>query len=346
MYQPKTDKAVYWHETDLEPDDVLALMMLPAPEYVVVGEGDVGMKFLRASQYYEMLGSDPRIAMGEMSDKPFHGDGKEFETPLVSNRAVNPETNRFWYMNEFRSFAESVNPIMVSLKPMRELFGWYLREPVEVTKLIARVSLYAYGGFNFRCLLSRTEDRTGKLCEFLRGFKRVSIYETFHATGVQNSMNKTNAPEVYKLLDEFRHYSYVAALFKLTTLWNEHLVKSLEADVESRSDPDAQARNRKAIDSIRGNEEFQYVVADFGLAACMLAGIAPEPVKDFRIEGGYSKFELDAGRSVETGISVYRGIDFESLIRVRVLEAVKVGLEQLRKGGYRVVEKGEDKTSL
>lgn len=330
--RPELRDATYWHETDLEPDDVLAIMMLPAPKYVVVGEGNVGVKWERAHRYYSLLGGAPLILYGKSSNRPFQGDGEEFETtlPVHPHDSGAEKVDIEAYRKAYREFVGASNPVMVSLKPMRELFEWYREDQAEVTGLIGKVALYAYGGFNFRCLLSRTEDLSEKVCEFLNAFKRTVIYETYRATGVQNSMNRQNGEVIYKLLDESRELEYVRALLKLVKLWNQHLVKSFEDELESRSDPESKARNQKALNSIRGNEEFQFVVADFALAALMQSEVQPQYVKKFYIKDGYTGVELAPGGE-KTKIATYVGLDFglEGLIKVYIREALFKGIMTL-----------------
>lgn len=350
---PSTD-ATYWHETDLEPDDVLAIMMLPSAKYVVVGEGDVNIKFERASRYYSLLGYWPEFLRGHMSNKPYHCDGEEFDGLLrsVPDLSFSPALINGRYADKFHEFARAKEPVMVSLKPMRELFGWYLRNSAEVLGLIKKVTLYAYGGFNFRNLLtmdliSGKYGLQDELVTFLRGFKNAVIYESFHVTGARNSMNRVSAPLIYKMLDQHRKYRYVQALFRLIGLWNRHIVKEIQEEMRTDTDPESCKRSRKILESIQGNEDFQFVVADFGLAALMCSNMRPRRVVNFRIEDGYTKFDVPMiTRGLEnttkdaepSSIAAYCGLDLPVLICAYIDYAVARGLERIVAAGHKVDE--------
>lgn len=88
---------------------------------------------------------------------------------------------------------------MIGLKPMRELVLLYKQHPDQMSQLLSKVTWYVYGGFNFRCI-----NDTTALLSMLTRFKKVYIYESFHATGQQNSVNKTNCPELYQKLSQIR----------------------------------------------------------------------------------------------------------------------------------------------
>ena len=176
-----------WLETDLEPDDVLALRINPwlkETKYYVVGEGDSNVKYNRMRRYARLLGRpDVTIIEGLGSEASFPHDGGEFDN---LEREVCTED----YLPHFIEFASSPSPVMISLKPMRELLAAYIHDEKSISKLLQNVELYAYGGFNFRCLL----EHEAKLLELLHCFKKVSIYESVYVTGHDNSVNKDNFP--------------------------------------------------------------------------------------------------------------------------------------------------------
>lgn len=300
----------YWIETDLEPDDVLALAILPTPYAWVVGEGDASIKARRMQAYKQMLapGSGARVVRGFDSDKPFIGDGDELDI-LPSLEGVTDD-----YRGMFRAFLSQphVYPVIISLKPMRELLAWYRESPEEVSKLLECVVWYGYGGFNFRCLL---REYNRELPLMLQCFHDVKIYESFYATGQRNSVNKENCPWLYHALQKRQKNPYFAMLTRLTHNWNLHLLAEMENAVE-KTDEEAQKRRQKVIDSIRGHESFQYVLADFALAA-VYKSVTPKPVKNLRFVHGYTTFDDGPDTSK---IHVYRDINFESLEQMIVAE--------------------------
>lgn len=99
-----------WLETDLEPDDVLAIYTLPKNtiRYVVVGEGNSSIKLARMQRYVQLLNqtdtscfdTNVMLIQGLDSDKPYHNDGKEFSELSIQQSST--DTNR--YLREFINF--------------------------------------------------------------------------------------------------------------------------------------------------------------------------------------------------------------------------------------------------
>ena len=285
-----------WIETDLEPDDCLALYINPLAsrqQYYVVGEGNSNIKYNRMKRYAQLLGlKDPIIIEGAGSKEDFPLDGTEFET-------LGKETCHQNYLYHFIKFANTENPIMFSLKPMKELLGEYSRNKKIMTILLSKIELYVYGGFNFRCVLKQEE----LLLELLGSFKKVVIYESYHVSGGAISVNRENFPSLEILLqgDE-----YVDTLRRFIPIWNRHLVNRLKARLEGDAREDQRKRNLEVIASIEGYEDFQMVLADFALMA-IYGKVQPIPVKNFRFEGSYTKFDL----ADESNMYVYRNVSFD-----------------------------------
>ena len=335
-----------WIETDLEPDDVLALYILPLAKYYVVGEGNANVKYNRMLRYCKIL-SDlesmpnardeqkiefggrskiynfeasikklptipevneesqdennttfPVIIQGIGSDKEFSLDGKEFDN-------LQNETGNENYLARFVEFATSPNPVMFSFKPMRELLNEYAKNPEYIKQLVSNITLYVYGSFNFRCLASL--DKT-TLLDLLSQFKKICIYESYFVSGNNNSMNKSNAPALYKYLSENKN-EYVNALTKLTYNWNKSILDDMIESLKDQTlDEYTRSRHQKVVDSITGNEEFQYVIADFGLAA-VYQDVEAVPITNLKFEN-YTTFDVT---DQPTNMYVYKDIPTEKI---------------------------------
>jgi ankyrin repeat protein len=289
-----------WIETDLEPDDIMALYILPKAKYYVVGEGDANIKYNRMLKYCAILKNrDAVIIEGMKSDKKFIYDGHEF-----NNLSQFKSTE--CYLKRFQEFSSGQNPIMFSLKPMRELVNEYIKSPNTIKQMISNVTLYVYGSFNFRCITWKYKD---ELLNLLRGFKKVCIYESFFVSGNENSINKVNASELYTFMKNNKN-DYFDALFRLTENWNKYISEdAIKCLSDKNLDKDACNREQKILDNIRGNEDFQYVLADFGLAA-IYRHIDPIPVKNLQFNS-YTSFDLS---DENTNIYVYQKIPREVII--------------------------------
>lgn len=324
-----SDQATYWHETDMEPDDLMAIFLLPIPSYVVVGEGDARVRLSRAENYYYLLSETssaheisldskkPVFINGSGSSRHFPNDGHEFSHLVLTSSNES-------YKDRFREFARTIEPVMISMKPMRELFDWYIHNPEEVRNLLREVTLYTYGGFNFRSLLYSGIDaahvdpiRTGELLvELLSSFKNTVIYESYHATshmrkGEDNTINAQNSPNLQTFLRESKH-PYIRHMNQFTTLWNEYILKKAREDISERVlDPETRVRREKIITQIDKNRDFQYVLADMALAVLIHSDYRPELVQDLHFEGSYT--HLTPSKTGFGTIWYYRNIDPDML---------------------------------
>ena len=283
-----------WIETDLEPDDVLALYVLPNAKYYVVGEGNANIKYNRMIRYCSMLGNlNATVIEGTCSDKNFELDGKEFEN-------LDTQTCSESYIDHFTNFATGQNPVMFSLKPMRELLNKYVKDPILIKYLVSKITLYVYGGFNFRCLAWKNKK---ELLELINSFKKVCIYESFFVSGEINSMNKLNAPRLYNYLKDHAN-NYTTTLSKLTYNWNKSILDDMVLSLKKEKlDDNTRHRHQKVVDNVTGNEEFQYVIADFALAA-VYRDIEPLPVTNLKFDN-YTTFDDTDG---PTNLFVYKNI--------------------------------------
>lgn len=305
--------ATLFIETDLESDDVLALYRntLRKANYYVVGEGDPKIKYNRMKRYCKLLGNnDAVVIQGLGSKKPFPNDGKEFDS--LETNSCNEG-----YMDHFKQFATASDPVMFSLKPMRELVKEYAENKEQVKGLVKNVTLYVYGGFNFRCLV---REYGKELIELLYCFKKVSIYESHYATG-ENSVNKQNSPLLYKYCQEHKDDPYIQTLLRLINIWNCHLRDEMKETLETKTEPNDIKRLHKIICDIEGNEDFQFVLADFALTS-VYDKVEPHPIKNLRFdENGRTKFDDVTDPEEPVTIYAYKGLDFGT-VEKHVVEGI------------------------
>lgn len=247
--------------TDLEPDDVLALyvaLRLAAKRVrlraLVVGEGtDVTIKVRRARKYLAALeaegllsrAADVRVVAGLASKERFAGEGKEWG--LSPQDAGHADEKGDGTLAELWDtfYATAKRPVLWLLKPPRELLLLLASlssfpssatdkddtnkdEVARCKERWARTEVLLYGGFNLRCVLSRSQPRESRaaLATLLAAFKRVVLYESFHATGDQNNLSPDNAPSFFARLKAAvaaRPNGYLAALCRLVRQWNDSI---------------------------------------------------------------------------------------------------------------------------
>ncbi len=311
-------KHTTWVETDEEPDDIMALAVIDQPDYFVVGEGDSSIKFNRINEYAKLLGNKkPVLIKGESSDKPFHADGKEFD------KLGHYEPTEDYFQN-LKKFATGYKPVMFSIKPMRELLALFKKDQKTITDLVKNIELFCYGSFNFITLFTDKkwnvyDDDKQHLVTLLNSFKKVNIYETFFATGADNSINKEKFPKLYNLFQEKKDEPFYQALIRLVTNWNQHIRDECQKDID-----DAKSKGKEPspvdiniINNISGNEDFQFVLADFALAA-VHKDIEPVKVKNLRFEfNPYAKRIVtafdDCTDDEVSNVYVYKSLDKEQI---------------------------------
>lgn len=90
-------------------------------------------------KYYQLLNNSGAIVIqGLGSHRLFVDDGKEFDDLDNIEYKIN-------YITAVSEFASTNDPIMFSLKPMRELVEEYIKNSGLITKLIKNVTLYTCG---------------------------------------------------------------------------------------------------------------------------------------------------------------------------------------------------------
>jgi hypothetical protein len=171
-------------------------------------------------------------------------------------------------------------------------------------------------------------DRT-KLAAWLNNsFKHILLYESFLATGDQNSVNSLNAPKLFQTIK-----TNYPGLDKLIQIWNqaifqqcleslsEHLekiknIKSGDTYWESVEKCYYKAnRNLKIIGSISQAKSEQMVLADFGLIIAMLGNIPDNCITQGFItfdDFGYTIPQKDNSGPIE----FVTGLDFEKAVEI------------------------------
>lgn len=210
-----------WLETDVEPDDQLAYLIYLLHGYcfshIVVGESNPLLKAKKMYLLLKTLGFNPNntpIIMGKGSDRNYDTEGSEFGNLMEE---VKDEFTQD-YSGKLKEFLDNEeNPTMVMLKPPREAF----EEFVKNNQVFNKATVYIYGGFNLRSLyLDRDQNKmNNKIVEvnnFLKSFKKVILFETFHAFGKNNGINSKDSPLVFDALEknfpEYTNYLYESSL--------------------------------------------------------------------------------------------------------------------------------------
>jgi hypothetical protein len=272
-----------WVETDLEPDDILALYMQPLStnvDYYVVGEGNANIKYNRMKRYAQLLGNEKAVIIKRIgSSARFPEDGQEFEDLETS---VEQED----YLTHFKKFANSDHPTMFSLKAMRELINEYLKDKSLIIPLLSNITLYVYGGANFRFV-------GDTVLELLKHFKEVHLYESYYATGENNSITKDNFPELYQLENE-----YLNTWKRSISLWNTHLLRSMQNRLKKTVCPHKIKRLSKIVANIQGHQEDQLLMADFAMIASIYHA-TPSPITNLRFENNYTVFDWAEQSSIK-----------------------------------------------
>lgn len=334
-----------WLETDLEPDDLFAIYLLAkkqyAPKYIVVGEGKSITKCARMSRYISLLQEEkllPKdynctIIKGIDSKNIFPDDGKEFKDLNLDNDGIDYLSHDFYPALVKKYISESNNPIMVMLKPPRELVNC----SEEIKSEISKVTSYWYGSFNFRSVWAHLHI----LESLLKQFKSTYIYESYHATGSQNSMQPNNSPITWNNLRN-SNSSYIKMLLLVVSFWNNYkttnckeicgnilkklgisidfneiadlttdqITKLLDEKNADLSDRDKLHRNIKIYKSTSSYPNEQMVLADMGLAIMIDKKLTEQYALPGNIsfdKSGFTQFKEFAASNVY----LYKNIPFE-----------------------------------
>ncbi len=227
--------------SDEEPDDVVAKGVLifalqranvKLPQLWITGEGNVSkVEFVRNQA--RVLGVDCEVVQGDFSQRLYplemlniYASSPSFSsstdaasspvpTPAFLDNLPDEVQKLYVYLQKYE------NPLFVMLKPCYELFQL-------PSALLAKLTVAAYGSFNFRCLFEKCNDRSILSSFFNNSFKRFVLYETFFVMGEDNSINSINAPLFFNIIrdkatagDEFWK-----GVQKCISIWNNHIVLS------------------------------------------------------------------------------------------------------------------------
>lgn len=237
-----------WIETNLGPDDVMAIYILPRAKYYVVGEGKTKIKYQRMVKYCQLMNyHDAIIISGFESDNCFHFDGQEFTA--LDNLECKQES----YLENFIQFSLTESPTMFCLKPMYELMEEYMNNSRKIASVVSNITLYIANVFSLKCIYYKYENN---LITLLSHFKKVCIYESYYAFGLDGMINKINEPKLYQII-KYSDNEYFDTFLKLTTLWNQYLNNLVE---NRKREP----REEKIISN---GVEFNFVLGSIGLAA-------------------------------------------------------------------------------
>ena len=231
--------------TDLEPDDVIFLMLFLSQVRndthsikIVVGEAYPESKYWLCVKWLNLFVSKYRlrdikflVEQGEPSDKKWN----------IQNN-TGPVMERFNVAEDFND-----PDVVYGLKPLRELLGSHGD--------LSNTTLYVYGSFNFRTLLFTGEPR---LLPLLRSFKQVHLFETVPILGSDNSADRNKLPKFFE-----RYGEEFPELNGLIADWNFHIFKECYQNLINPEKTDVpKDRSREIIHSIADSNGQQFVFAD------------------------------------------------------------------------------------
>lgn len=301
--------------TDLEPDDLLAMRFLAdalraaSKCVVLVGEGNLSKRAICEALLKE-IGVVAQVIEGQRSDKDFplamlrvfrgHPQGEQSEqTPLEEG------VNQLLLQTRLR---DSSAPLVICLKPPRELLA--LTKDVQ-----QKLTLVCYGSFNFRALGALAADWQVLVNTC---FKETLVYESFRATGAENSLSNQNSGLFDCALKMAQRNDasspFWAAFFEAVRIWNKHiavdcletiekLARQMRGDLDRNDWTALRAkkirlgdRNLKVVNNIIEAESLQMVLADCALAAvlCLDVNVSVRRKQSMHFDdNGYTQFVDD-----------------------------------------------------
>ncbi len=284
--------------TDLETDDLITLLLLEKylsksiPKLFLVGEGDSYIKYMRMKIYIEIMGfQNATVVQGYSSDKDFSYDGEDvFNVEFVKQlRVAGEKKKETKCLEEIKQFLKT-NPSLtiLSLKPPHEFMALWK----EDNKIFNTTDLLGYMGFNIRCLMKSNENTT--IIEFLNSFRRVVYYESFLATGNENSIKfkddifpfdklpkyVTSMMNLWNL--DMLTYCY-NNIKKYTSMTVKELIRVTQEEedqiyllIKEKKDCERFKRNLKIIRQVTTANYQQFVNADCALIATLLVNMPTE----------------------------------------------------------------------
>lgn len=255
--------------TDLEPDDLIAIAALPQAQFYLVGESDPRVKWARMRRYLAILFEHPEesvVIAGTPSDRVFSREGGEFYDGLVlPDHPTNTLKGKPIYEDSCTvrglvyvkraliKLSESDAPMLIILKPPRELLMLYEESKVAFRNIAQHIDLLCYGGFNFRAL----DDDYDNLQNVLGAFRSVRIYDRSICSPEQLAVTGDCAtlPEVHRIIQggANRAHPFWTAVQAAIGDWNREIEKRLSRKTDSNS--------TRICEAIRADRE-QFVIAD------------------------------------------------------------------------------------
>lgn len=265
--------------TDMEPDDLIALHLLmpffharDVPVTIVVSMWRKPLdkaRFLSGYLQSNRWDKNVRIHIGANSNKVF--DFSPIEDVVKMSR-----NNIDYQCNEYVLFpkcCENKKTLVLSMAPVQHhLF-------IVKKKIWSQSVLVMYGSFNVRSWLlnCKNDVSSRKLVAFLASFKKTIYYESYLATGENNSVTG-----VYPRDD------HIATLVRF---WNNSIRDDCLCEIEeiqaqngkmSQQTKASYDRNIKVVQSIDACPT-QFVNADCGLAALLLLDL--DTARDYLYKG-------------------------------------------------------------
>ena len=245
----------FLYATDLEPDDVVSIMLFltalnrrardttaPVNVSFLVGEGNSAVKVARMQKMlekYKAAGLLTRVNVSVIqgysdcygSQRNFSADGKEIlsaqelELALKSHPDGSKAETKSAACEKIKSFLmTNANTLVISLKPMRELQDVYQQDQ----SVFKQHTLACTGSYNFRSICwskdmneeARLQDELLKLCN---AFSVSFIYETYSTTEA-NSTSNYNSPAFFDLVEKAADDDLLGSLKIAIQNWTAHLL--------------------------------------------------------------------------------------------------------------------------
>ena len=245
----------FLYATDLEPDDVVSIMLFlmalnrrtrdtvtPVNVSFLVGEGNSAVKVARMQKMlekYKAVGLLTKVNVSIIqgysdyygSQRNFSADGKEIlsaqelESVVKSLPDGSKVETKSAACEKIKSFlATNPNTLVISLKPMRELQDVYYQDQ----SVFKQHTLACTGSYNFRSICwskdkneeARLQSELLKLCN---AFSASFIYETYSTTKA-NSTSNYNSPAFFDLVEKAADDELLGSLKLAIQSWTAHLL--------------------------------------------------------------------------------------------------------------------------
>lgn len=240
----------FLYATDLEPDDIVSLMLffshiseqakhsiMPINIAFLVGEGNSAIKVARMNKLIEkyrrigLLKNVNTSVIQGYSDfygaqKNFKQDGNDLlneqEIALALQTKTEDKSKVCEVVTSFLN--DNANTLVISIKPMRELQDIYNNDNAIFKNHVLACS----GSYNFRSICWN-KDKTKEpllqadLANMCNAFAQSFIYETFSTTET-NSTSDQNAPDFFKLVETAADDELLGSLRVFINHWKTHLL--------------------------------------------------------------------------------------------------------------------------